>query len=83
MRPPDIEYFWFKLQYKHSQYSSRDYDGYFDTWSDANNASSKIIAFHKKKIEDLGDVFEPQQLVIYRVSAPMNPSDPTPDWIKW
>ncbi len=83
MNPPDTEYFWFEMKYKKSTYKSTDYNGYFSTWAEADKECSRIYAFHKKKIEDLGDIFEKPKITIYRVSAALNEFDPAPNWIKW
>ena len=47
---------------------STDYGGYFSKWSDADEACTRIDAYHKKKIEDLGDIFEKPKITIYKVS---------------
>ncbi len=75
-KPPDTEYFSFKLKYKQSEYNSEHYGGYFPTLKKAEEAATHIMDFHKTKIErDVGDIYEKPIVYISRVSKILTPEE--------
>lgn len=78
---PEGEFFHFELQYVQSTYRSIYYDGYFSSYENAMAGAKKMIKYHQLQIEKIGDIFEPPEVVIFRVSAPINSNDTTPDFI--